>query len=199
MNKNNDKDLEVDSDWLNELEADAREIPEDEKLEALRSLADDYVTQEEEIREATHMLSVMEDRFRILREDTIPDKMMELGVKKLVLDDGSELSYSSFYGAKILDDAAYRYLEDRGYPDAVKQELKLETSRADADALAKIMEFIMQNDFVNLSLKEKLSVHHMTLGKLIKELTKQGLELPKHLFDVYIGNRATLKKGKPDG
>jgi hypothetical protein len=195
MNKNS---LEADNDWLNELEADAREIPEDEKLEALRALADEYVTQEEEIREATHMLSVMEDRFRMLREDLIPDKMMELGIKKLVLDDGSTLAYAPFYGAKILDDAAYQYLEDRGYPDAVKQSLTLETSRLEKAVLERVMAFIMENDFVNLSLKEKLSVHHMTLGKLIKELTKQGLELPKHLFDVYIGNRATLKKGKAD-
>ena len=194
-----DPELEADNDWLNELEADTRETPEDEKLEALRTLADEYVAQEEEIREATHMLSVMEERFRLLREDLIPDKMMELGVKKLVLDDGSTLAYAPFYGAKILNDDAYQYLEDRGYPDAVKQELKLETSRLDKGTLDKIMAFIMQNDFVNLSLKEKLSVHHMTLGKLIKELTKQGLELPKNLFDVYIGNRATLKKGKPDG
>jgi len=193
-----DKDLEADNDWLNELAADAREIPEDEKLEALRALADEYVTWEQEILEAEHRLSVLTERFRMLREDLIPDKMMELGVKKLVLDDGSTLAYAPFYGAKILDDAAYQYLEDRGYPDAVKQELKLETSRLDKGSLDKIMAFIMENDFVNLSLKEKLSVHHMTLGKLIKELTKQGLELPKHLFDVYIGNRATLKKGKPD-
>jgi hypothetical protein len=184
-------------DWLDDLEADKRQVlPQDDQLQMLANLADHYETMEDEVADAEASLEAAKERFRRLREETIPDRMQEFGVKKIVLSDGSTLAYSDFYAGKVLNDEGYDWLEANGYQDAVKTELKIETSRVDRAALDRVMSFLMTAGFQNMSAKEKQSIHHMTLGATIKELTKQGRELPKDLFETYIGTRATLKKGK---
>jgi len=187
-------------DWLEDVEENKRQaIPADDKARMLANLADNYQRIEAEIATAEDNLKRLNDLFRRLREDIIPDKMMELGIKKIVLTDGSTLSYSDFYAGKVVDEGAYDWLEQNGYADAVKQELKLEVSRTDHITLDLIKKFIVDEGFDNLSAKEKQSIHHMTLGAAIKSLTKQGKELPPNLIETFIGNRATLKRGKDNG
>jgi len=176
------------------------EVPADDKLAMLANLADHYQTLEAEVADAEENLKILTERFRRLREDMIPDKMMELGVKKIVLDDGSTLSYSDFYAGKVIDEQGYDWLEQNGYADAVKQELKLEVSRIDKATLEAIKDYIASDhSLANLSAKEKQSIHHMTLGAAVRSLTKQGKELPQDLFETFIGNRASLKRGKDNG
>jgi hypothetical protein len=161
-------------------------------------LADNYQRIEDEIAHAEDNLKRLHDLFRRVREDLIPEKMIELGIKKIVLTDGSTLSYGDFYAGKVLNDEAYDWLEDNGYADAVKEEMKLEISRVDDIQLELIRQYIKDhpNSLRNISVKEKQSIHHMTLGAAIKSLTKQGKELPPNLFETFIGKRATLKRGK---
>jgi hypothetical protein len=176
-------------------------IPDDDKAAMLANLASHYETAEDSIAQLEKDLATAKEWFRRIREDLIPEKMIELGVKKIVLTDGSTLSYSDFYAGKVLNDEAFDWLEQNGYADAVKQELKLEVSRVDRVLLTVIKEMIAKNPtaYANLTAKEKQSIHHMTLGAAIRSLTKQGKELPQNLFETYIGNRATLKRGKDNG
>jgi len=176
-----------------------QQIPADDKAAMLANLADHYETMEKEVSMAESLLAHCQERFRRLREDLIPEKMIELGIKKIVLTDGSTLSYGDFYAGKVKDEAGYDWLEQNGYQDAVKAELKIETSRVDRAALDKVMAFLLTAGFKNMSAKEKQSIHHMTLGAAIKSLTKQGKELPQDLFETFIGKRATLKRGKDNG
>jgi hypothetical protein len=126
--------------------------------------------------------------------------MIELGVKSYKLTDGSTIGYSQIFAGKVLDEKGYDWLEKHGYADAVKQELRLEVSRIDKAALDKVKELIaLNNSFLNMSVKEKQAIHHMTLGAAIKALTKRGQQLPPELFETFIGNRATIKKGRDNG
>jgi hypothetical protein len=190
-------------DWLiDDVDADRQTMPKDTQVSTLEELVRRMENLEKEIEIEEARLTMRRKQLQELMQDIIPDKMIEMGVKKLVLSDGMELSYKPFYNGKVLKDEGYAWLEQAGYPGAVKQELKLETSRIDSKILDSVREFVMsQTDEtnVNLSLKEKLSVHHMTLGALVKELNKQGKTLPSDLFEVYIGNQAVLKKGKAHG
>ena len=176
-------------------------IPTDEKLIQLAILADHYVATEAEIAATEEKLKSLNERFRKIREDFIPDKMMELGIKKYVLTDGSTIGYNQILSGKVLDEKAYVWLESNGYADAVKQELKLEVSRIDNEAIEAIKQYITKEHadyFKNMSVREKQAIHHMTLGSAIKALTQRGQQLPPELFETFIGNRATLKKGKSD-
>ena len=177
-----------------------QQIPADDKAEMLANLADHYETMEKEVSMAESLLAHCQERFRRLREDIIPEKMIELGIKKIVLTDGATLSYGDFYAGKVKDEAGYDWLEQNGYADAVKTELKLEASRVDKKIIDMVKEFLSrQVGYQNYSAKEKQSIHHMTLGAAIKSLTKQGKELPQNLFETFIGKRATLKRGKDNG
>jgi hypothetical protein len=185
-----------------DLEADAKmAIPADAKLAMLKNLADHYEVAEANVRDAEDALKKASELFRRIREELIPEKMKELGVKRFVLEDGSELGYKEFYAGKILDEDAYTWLEANGYAGAVKQELRLTTNRMEKARLEYIMEFMAKRPeiFSDMDMQEKQSVHHMTLGTIIKDLTKSGKSLPQNLIETFIGNRATLKGAKPNG
>ena len=190
------KTYEDDLDDLFEDDKTERQaIPQDDKAQMLANMADYYTDMEREIELMEGKLAIMNERFRRLREDLIPEKMIELGIKKIVLTDGSTLSYGDFYAGKVKDEAGYDWLEQNGYADAVKTELKLEASRVDKKIIDMVKEFLSrQVGYQNYSAKEKQSIHHMTLGAAIKSLTKQGKELPQDLFETFIGKRATLKR-----
>jgi len=189
-------------DWLTEEELPQAQqtLPADDKIRMLANLADNYAALEEEIAIAEEKLKILQERFRLLREDIIPERMMDFGIKKIVLEDGSTLGFGSFYAGKVLDEKAYAWLEANGYSDAIKQELKLETSRADNIALEFIKAYIENHpkSLAKMSVKEKQAIHHMTLGTIIKDLTRAGKQLPPNLIETYIGNRAFIRKGRTD-
>jgi hypothetical protein len=184
-----------------DVEMDVANIPTDDKGKQLATLADHYLAVEAEIEEMEARLKTLNETFRRIREDFIPERMIELGVKKYTLTDGSTIGYSQIFAGKVLDERGYDWLEANGYQDAVKQELKLEVSRTEHVSLERIKQFILDNPRVgeNMSIKEKQSVHHMTLGSTIKALTKRGKSLPPELFETFIGNRAKITKGRDNG
>src|SRR6185436_15724679 len=107
----------------------------------------------------------MKEEFLRLRRETIPDRMMELGVKKFVLSDGTELAYKKVCSAQVLkEEEAFAWLEANDFPDCVKDELTVSTTRLDSSVIEELKEFLA--DFKNVSFKEKVSVHHMTLSAL---------------------------------
>jgi len=190
------EDLEEDEtpEWALEPLAD------DDKLKQLTILAGHYQSTEAEIAKTEENLKLLNERFRRIREDFIPDKMMELGIRKYTLTDGSTIGYSQIFAGKVLDEKAFDWLEANGYADAVKKEMKLEVSRVDDMQLEFIRQYITDHpgSLRNMSVKEKQAIHHMTLGAAIKALTKRGQTLPPELFETFIGNRASIKKGKSD-
>jgi hypothetical protein len=190
-----------DIEWEDETPERDTVIPEDSDSEQLANLADHYLTVEAEIVEMEDRLKTLKETFRRIREDFIPERMIELGVKSYKLTDGSTIGYSQIFAGKVLDEKGYDWLEEHGYADAVKQELRLEVSRVDKIKLDFIKQYIVDHpqSLRDMSIKEKQAIHHMTLGAAIKALTKRGQQLPPELFETFIGNRATIKKGRDNG
>jgi len=184
--------------WIDELDADEKpKLPLNEEAKELTALADKYEEYEYNIKAIEDALTNLRAEFLRLRRETIPDRMLELGVKKFVLSDGTELAYKKVCNATVLkEEEAFEWLEANDFGDCVKDELTVSTTRLDSSVIDEMKTFL--SDFKNVSFKEKVSVHHMTLGALIKELVEDGKAVPSDLFNVYIGNVASLKKGKSD-
>lgn len=141
-------------------------------------------------------LARAKERARVLREETIPEMMNEMGVKEVVLSDGSKLSIKREFYAQIPNEKkplVYKWLDDNGHGGMIKKEVTCTFGmgqKKEADALlAKLVE-------VGYEASYSENVHPMTMKSFIGEQIKGGAPLPIDLFNPRIVNVTHIKRRK---
>ena len=125
----------------------------------------------------------------------LPEAMQELGLNKVVLDDGSSISVATEYFAAISkknSNMAYDWLRENNFGDIIKSELKMNFVHDD-ESREHIANYL---DEQNVDYQEKDSVHWQTLRAFVKEQIEAGQPIPMDTFSVHISNKAKLKKEK---
>ena len=125
----------------------------------------------------------------------LPEAMQELGLNKVVLDDGSSISVATEYYAAISkknSSMAYDWLRENNFGDIIKSELKMNFVHDD-ESREHIANYL---DEQNVDYQEKDSVHWQTLRAFVKEQIEAGQPIPMDTFSVHISNKAKLKKEK---
>ncbi len=85
---------------LFEQDAEAFKVA-DTSLSSVSALGRKAKSLEKEIEEQEALLKSIKEQYRKLTEETIPEAMTELGMKKFTMDDGSEVSIKPFNSASI--------------------------------------------------------------------------------------------------
>ena len=157
------------------------------QVKNLRNLEDEVKTTEESLKDKKKELE------RISGE-VIPTLLSEMGLSSLKLADGSAVDVKPYYAANISlknREAAYNWLRSNGLGDIIKNEITVSFGR-DEDNKA--------TTYVNLAKgqgyqpTQKLKVEPMTLKALVRERTEAGKEMPTDIFNVFVGNRTTIKR-----
>ena len=146
-------------------------------------------------------LQVQEDAVKQKKKDiehlsgeVIPTMLSEMGLSFLKLQDGSSVEVKTNYSATITQakkEEAFKWLRENGLGDIIKNEISVSFGRnednkaADYDELAKGQ---------GLEPMQKLKVEPMTLKALVRERIEAGKEMPTELFNVFIGNKTTIKR-----
>jgi len=167
------------------------------KTENIQSLAD----QVEKLNELQKRIELQEDnlknskkQFDYLSAEVIPTMMAEMGLSHLKLMDGSSVDVKPNYSANITianRDAAFQWLRDNNLGDIIKNEISVSFGRN---------EDIKAADYANLAQErgyqptQKLKVEPMTLKALVRERIENGKEMPTELFNVFVGNKTTIKR-----
>jgi len=123
-----------------------------------------------------------------LTDEDLPAMFLELGLNSLTLDDGSQVEVKQTYGASIrVDnrDAAYDWLRDNGYDDIIKNTVACSFGRGEDELAQQFSEFAVKQGF-----------DAQTLRAFIKERVESGDAFPMELFGAWVGQRATIKRGK---
>lgn len=131
---------------------------------------------------AEEALKAAKERSRVLREETIPNMMLELSIKDLTLDSGQKLTLSQEVYASIpVDkaDAAFSWLNKHGFGGIIKTEVKTEYGKGER-ALAEKLAIELCDRGLNTIFKE--SVHTSTLKAFLKEQIRDGKKCPMDLF-----------------
>ena len=131
-----------------------------------------------------------------LTDEELPAMFLELGINSLTLDDGSQVEVKQTYGASIrVDnrDAAYDWLRDNGYDDIIKNTVACSFGRGEDELAQQFSEFAVKQGF---DAQTKTEVHPQTLRAFIKERVESGDAFPMELFGAWVGQRATIKRGK---
>ena len=167
------------------------------KTENIQSLADQVQklnTLDQDIESIEKNLKQKKKDFEHLSGEVIPTMMAEMGLSHLKLMDGSSIDVKPNYSASITianRDAAFQWLRDNNLGDIIKNEISVSFGRNEDNKAA---------DYANLASErgyqptQKLKVEPMTLKALVRERLENGKEMPTELFNVFVGNKTTIKR-----
>ena len=176
-------------------EEDQQEVIQ--KTDNIQSLAD----QVEKLNSLQQRIELQEDNlkstkkeFEHLSGEVIPTMMAEMGLSHLKLMDGSSVDVKPNYSASITianRDAAFNWLRNNGLGDIIKNEILVSFGRNEDNKAADYAALAKERGFQPT---QKMKVEPMTLKALVRERIEGGKEMPTELFNVFIGNKTTIKR-----
>ena len=160
-----------------------------DQIKKLRALEDKVKSDEESLKEEKKELE------RISGE-VIPTLLSEMGLSSLKLADGSAVDVKPYYAANISlrnREAAYNWLRSNDLGDIIKNEITVSFGRDEDNKAAEYANLAKGQGYQPT---QKLKVEPMTLKALVRERIENGKEMPTDIFNVFVGNRTTIKEKK---
>lgn len=152
--------------------------------------------------EKKELIAKMEEELKQLKkellkltDEDIPDTMTEIGVSEYKLIDGSSVTLKPTYGAHISEDnqqEAFQWLRDNELDDIIKNTVSVEFGRKEDEQALAFKELVEEQKYEPVQVT---NIHPQTLKAFIRERIEKGMEIPNHLFGVWAGQRAVIKKG----
>ena len=167
------------------------------KTENIQSLADQVEklnTLDQQVALLEKNLKQKKKDFEYLSGEVIPTMMAEMGLSQLKLMDGSSVDVKPNYSANITianRDAAFNWLRNNGLGDIIKNEISVSFGRNEDNKAADYAALASERGYQPT---QKLKVEPMTLKALVRERIENGKEMPTELFNVFVGNKTTIKR-----
>ena len=158
-----------------------------EQVLKLKDMEDLVAAKEEELKK-------LKKDVDIISGEVIPTMMHEMNLSTLKLADGSSVEVKPVYGASIpvsRKEEAFKWLRDNGLGDLIKNEVTVSFGRNEDN---KAVQYAVLAQGQGFQPVQKLKVEPMTLKALVRERIESGREIPSDLFNVYAGNRTTIKR-----
>ncbi len=177
-----------------DLEKDAPEAQEltNEKMTELSALAKTLKMQRDSIEEAEDLLKKMKVEERGLSEDKIPKLMTEIGLLKVVLKSGGEVSIKEdlkiHIGKKL--PAVLKFVREKGDAGIIKTEVAILFGKGDDK---KADQCFKQLDKKHENVSRSATVNSGTFKSMIKELVEQGVEVPFKELGIFEYRTTTIK------
>ena len=170
-----------------------------QKTTNIQSLAD----QVEKLEDLQKRLELQEDNLKNTKKqidhlsgEVIPTMMSEMGLSHLKLMDGSSVDVKPNYSASISianREAAFGWLRNNGLGDIIKNEISVSFGRNEDNKAADYAALAEERGFQPT---QKLKVEPMTLKALVRERLEAGKSMPTEIFNVFVGNKTTIKRNK---
>ena len=168
-----------------------------QKTDGIQSLAD----QVERLEALQKRLELQEDNIKSTKKEldhlsgeVIPTMMAEMGLSHLKLVDGSSVDVKPNYSASITianKEAAFGWLRENNLGDIIKNEISVSFGRNEDNKAA---DYAVLAEGQGYQPQQKLKVEPMTLKALVRERIEAGKEMPTELFNVFVGNKTTIKR-----
>ena len=167
------------------------------KTENIQSLADQVErlqTLQREIEFAEDQLKQKKKNLEHVSGEVIPTMMSEMGLSHLKLMDGSSVDVKPNYSATITvanREAAFNWLRQNGLGDIIKNEISVSFGRNEDNKAADYAALATERGYQPT---QKLKVEPMTLKALVRARIEAGKEMPTEIFNIFIGNKTTIKR-----
>jgi hypothetical protein len=167
------------------------------KTDNIQSLAD----QVEKLESLQKKLELQEENMKNTKKqlehvsgEVIPTMMSEMGLSHLKLMDGSSVDVKPNYSASISvanKEKAFNWLRNNGLGDIIKNEISVSFGRNEDNKAADYAALAKERGYQPT---QKLKVEPMTLKALVRERIEAGKEMPTEIFNVFVGNKTTIKR-----
>ena len=167
------------------------------KTDNIQSLAD----QVEKLETLQTRLELQEENMKNTKKqlehlsgEVIPTMMAEMGLSHLKLMDGSSVDVKPHYSATITvanKEAAFKWLRENGLGDIIKNEISVSFGRNEDNKAADYAALATERGYQPT---QKLKVEPMTLKALVRERIEAGKEMPTEIFNIFVGNKTTIKR-----
>ena len=154
-----------------------------------------------ELQAQQEQLQIQEDAVKQKKKDieylsgeVIPTMLSEMGLSFLKLQDGSSVEVKTNYSATITQAKkaeAFNWLRENGLGDIIKNEISVSFGRNEDNKAADYAELAKGQ---GLEPMQKLKVEPMTLKALVRERIEAGQEMPTEIFNIFVGNKTTIKR-----
>lgn len=151
-------------------------------LDQMATLVRALVDADEEVNQAENNLKAAKEKARILREETIPSAMQELGLESLKLDTGQTVKVQQDVYASIPKagkQAAFMWLEEHGFGGLIKLTVDVNYGKGEQEA-AQALYAQLAGAGLDASLTQ--DVHAQTLKAFLREQIATGSDIPLDLF-----------------
>jgi len=158
-----------------------------DQVKKLRDLEDEFKAEEEALKNKKREIEKVSG-------EVIPTLLSEMGLSSLKLADGSAVEVKPYYAANISlknREAAYNWLRSNGLGDIIKNEITVSFGKNEDNKAAEYANLAKGQGFQPT---QKLKVEPMTLKALVRERTEAGKDMPTDIFNVFVGNRTTIKR-----
>ena len=150
--------------------------------------------QQEQLQQQEDAIKQKKKDIEYLSGEVIPTMLSEMGLSFLKLQDGSSVEVKTNYSATITQankEAAFNWLRENGLSDIIKNEISVSFGRNEDNKAADYAELAKGQ---GLEPRQKLKVEPMTLKALVRERIEAGKDMPTELFNIYVGNKTTIKR-----
>ena len=168
-----------------------------DKSENIKSLSNEVQKMEslvKEIESIEENLKKKKKDLDVISAEVIPTMMSEMGLSHLKLMDGSSVDVKPNYSASISianREAAFGWLRNNGLGDIIKNEISVSFGRNEDNKAA---DYAVLAESQGFQPQQKLKVEPMTLKALVRERIEAGKEMPTEIFNIFVGNKTTIKR-----
>ena len=168
-----------------------------DKTTNINKLADkikELQAQQEQLQQQEDAVKQKKKDIEHLSGEVIPTMLSEMGLSFLKLQDGSSVEVKTNYSATITQakkEEAFNWLRENGLGDIIKNEISVSFGRNEDNKAADYADLAKGQGFEP---QQKLKVEPMTLKALVRERMEAGKEMPTELFNIYVGNKTTIKR-----
>ena len=166
---------------------------EETPLDLIKKLGAILVDVDKDIKEKEETLSQVKAKRKQIAEVMLPELMEDIDIESLTLADGTKITLSKFYNAKIPEahwGDAVEWLESKNHDGIIKSGFTVALSKGQTD-LGHAAKAALRELGIPVIVKD--SIHPSTLRAFVKEQLEQGEDIPKEMFGVYEGKRVTFK------
>ena len=167
----------------------------DNELSVVSNLANKQLQVGSELAELEGAVKAKKEELRLTSEQELPDAMQAAGLNEIVLSSGEKISIGEFYSAHISkanQEVAYEWLVSNGHEGLIKNEVLMKFGRDESGVVSETVYALQAR---GLSPEVRQSVHPSTLKAFVREQLTSGSDIPTEPFGIYIGTKATIKRG----
>lgn len=164
----------------------------DTEIKIVSALAEQQVALEADIASEEEILKSLKQELRLLREETLPNAMAEVGMASFTLSNGYKITIKTNYYASIPEDGeaeAHNWLKEHGFEALIKNQVIAEFGKGEDDKANEWVDYMREKGVFPA---HKMSVHAQTLKAFVKEQFSAGNELPMDLFGAFVLNESVV-------